>query len=279
MATKFGKVLCSASTEMATDIFAQRIDQRARAVSERYNRSVNPNAGSQNRHLLVVRGYSLDDEVTAVQHLLQNSQADDSTIAGTASPRGLRWRKHLSLASWLLAILGSPAVRPLHPDDKEILWKYRGSIPSNPVARPLYLVATGQVSWEKSAARQLRPAQIRELLQSLLDNADVLCTTPAATESGDFKPWKTTLARAVVVDDAGRMKRADLYCVWGNTLTPCFLVGNSEQLSLPVLAPNEADSHGSRLNRFAEFSRISALEAFMASGVPVYRLTNRPFVG
>ncbi|KAL7933460.1 hypothetical protein V8C35DRAFT_56004 [Trichoderma chlorosporum] len=75
------------------------------------------------------------------------------------------------------------------------------------------------------------------------------------------------------------MNRADLYCVWGNTLSPCFHFGDPKQPTPTVLTVEEKDGDGSFLVHFANSGSISALLFFQAIGIPVYRLTTQLRMG
>ncbi|KAL5083608.1 hypothetical protein Trisim1_001302 [Trichoderma cf. simile WF8] len=81
------------------------------------------------------------------------------------------------------------------------------------------------------------------------------------------------------MDEAANMNRADLYGVWGNTLSPCFLFGDPKQLPPAVLTTNDEDDGGNFLNRFAKSGDISPLLLFQANGIPVYRLTTQLRMG
>ncbi|KAM5359153.1 hypothetical protein ACJZ2D_014692 [Fusarium nematophilum] len=69
------------------------------------------------------------------------------------------------------------------------------------------------------------------------------------------------------------MCRADLYSIWGNTLLPCFLLGDTNHPPPAVLAPNYKESDtGNYINCFARDAKVSALGHFLATGYPAYRL-------
>ncbi|EHK15923.1 uncharacterized protein TRIVIDRAFT_1445, partial [Trichoderma virens Gv29-8] len=272
IAAKFRRVLCSAPTHVAVDNFAARLDKRTRAMAEACNRGKEQNDPSRYRHRVVIRAYKPNAEVGAFNALLK-----DPTLGDEAAPKAWgyssRWTLHLSLAFWLLAILGSPAVRELHPDDDECLWDLRRKIDQVLPLKRLRDVATGVTTWEQYEQEGLvSDKSIQYYMFRLLQYAHMLCTTPAATENvSEYRDWKNQTARGVAVDEAANMNRADLYCVWGNTLSPCFLFGDPKQLPPTVMTTNEKDSAGNFLNRFAKSGSISALLFFQAIGIPVYR--------
>ncbi|KAM0257022.1 hypothetical protein ACHAQJ_004617 [Trichoderma viride] len=276
MATMFGKILCSAPTHVAVDNFAARLDKRTRAIAMTCNQGKQQSDPSRCRHHFVVRAYEPQEEVKAFKALLK-----DPTQGDEAAPKGWeqasRWKLHLSLAFWFLVILGSPKVRELHADDSPELWQLRKRIDFNPTLKRLRDVATGVTAWQQyEEDSPVLDNMIQSLLMHIMSKVDMFCTTPAATHDvEEYRNWKNHIACGVAVDEAANMNRADLYCVWGNTLMPCFLFGDPKQLPPTVMTTNEKDSEGNFLNRFANSSKISALQFFQASGIPVYRLTTQ----
>jgi len=87
-----------------------------------------------------------------------------------------------------------------------------------------------------------------------------------------YPKFKNMRAEGVAIDEAGNMNRADLACVWGNTLIPCFLGGDARQLPPTVMTGKEKDGSGNFYHRLADDGKISPLEFFQASGMPVFRL-------
>lgn len=280
MVEKYRQVLCSAPTHVAVDNFAARLDKRTRAMTKALNQGREQNDPNRYRHRLVIRAYRLNAEVGAFTALLK-----DPTLGDEAAPKGWghasRWKLHLSLAFWFLAILGSPAVRELHPDDSEGLWDLRHQTDRFPQLRRLRDVATGVTTWEQYEQEGPVPNKTIEAnMMALLPFANMLCMTPAASENvKQYRAWKTQRACGIAVDEAANMNRADLYCVWGNTLLPCFLFGDPKQLPPTVLSPNDKDDDGNHLNRFAKIGAISALLFLQAAGFPVYRLTTQLRMG
>lgn len=109
------------------------------------------------------------------------------------------------------------------------------------------------------------------LAAAVIQDADVLCTTPSLSTKREFQSWRRR-ARAVAVDEAANMGRADLYTVWGNTLLPCMLGGDDEQLQPAVLSAREERPRGTFLNRHPEDGRVSPLKFLKSRGWPVFRL-------
>lgn len=276
MMERYGRILCSAPSDAAVDNFAARLDTRTRAMAEACNNRVKEQGGSKHyRHRLVIRACHPSAEVDAFNALLR-----DPTLGDEAAPKGLepRWKLHLSLAFWFLAVLGSPAVPDLHPDDSQDLWDLRRQIDSTePELERLRNVATGAITWKQYEHHgPVANKAIESYLLRLLAYADTLCITPAESEDvAMYRAWKTRVARGIAVDEAATMNRADLYCVWGNTCMPCFIFGDPQQLSPTVLTHHEKDGEGNFFNRFAKSGSISALAFFQATGFPVYWLTTQ----
>ncbi|PTB63892.1 hypothetical protein BBK36DRAFT_1171340 [Trichoderma citrinoviride] len=277
IAGRYGRVLCSAPSDAAVDNFAARLDTRTRAMTEACNQVKEPSGPQHYRHRLVIRAYEPNAEVGAFNALLR-----DPTLGDGAAPErwgwAPQWKLHLSLAFWFLAVLGSPAVRELHPDDSQDLWDLRQQIDgTEPELERLRDVATGVTTWEQyERDGPVANKTIEFYLLRLLPYANMLCMTPAGTEHvAMYRAWKTRVARGIAVDEAGTMNRADLYCVWGNTCLPCFLSGDPQQTVPTVLGKNARDGDGNFLNRFAKSASISALAFFQATGIPVYRLKTK----
>jgi hypothetical protein len=114
--------------------------------------------------------------------------------------------------------------------------------------------------------------RFEQLLRCLIRRADVLCSTPSLSTKPLFKEWRSSQARAVAVDEAANMSRPDLYTIWGNTLLPCMLGGDDEQLQPVVTSEREQRPQGTFLNRHVADGKMSPLKFLKARGWPVFRL-------
>lgn len=224
------------------------------------------------RHVFVIRVFDLREETNAVIHLLEKPDSGDAA-APVSWGRSSHWKLHLSLTYWALIVLGSPHMPSLHKDDPPFLWTLRAQVSKNTHWLRLRKVLQGQLSWEEYKDAPVPRAAIGGLLEAMLNNADFLCTTPAASTNKLLEPWKNKKAKGVVVDEAAAMNRADLCCVWGNALMPCMLFGDTKQLPPTVMVDGDTDTNGNHRNRFAKYGQVSALEFLQVSGIPVYRLT------
>jgi hypothetical protein len=104
--------------------------------------------------------------------------------------------------------------------------------------------------------------EIEALLVKIIRRADVVLTTPAGARDGIYAEMNAK-AKAVAIDEAGCMSKAELLSVWGNIMRVLVLAGDALQPRPAVME---------QLNRFKLDARMSALAFFQASGFPVYRL-------
>ncbi|KAF5231890.1 hypothetical protein FAUST_9026 [Fusarium austroamericanum] len=172
---------------------------------------------------------------------------------------------------------GLAAGRELHPDDPVFVHELRDRIAQRNDLIPLSEFAQGKITCEEFtetfSQKQCMEA-VEGFMSALVCNADFHCVTPAASQyHKSYREWKITAARAVAIDEAACMSRADLCCVWGNTLLSCFLFGDPRQLPSAVLTKSDTLTNTDHLvNRFSSYGKVSAVSALMASGLPVYRL-------
>lgn len=276
MCNKVGKVLCSGPTNVSVDNLASRVDKVTTRVVERFNKGKQPEDPARAKYNVVLRGFKPSDEVQAFENLLRNPHDREKAVPHRGWKATSKWTFPLSGAFWLLALFHAevPGVRQLRPDDSPALFELQKWIDEQEAFDTLRNLATGKTSWEEySKGTMASPTTLEKLLKALVSRVDILCTTPAMTENHEiYSKWKTSKARAVVVDEAACIHRADLYCVWGNTLLPCVLGGDPRQLRPVVMTGSEEDTEGNLLHRLVEDGKISPLEALQASGIPVYRL-------
>lgn len=269
----FGKVLCSGPTNLSIDNLSSRIDTVATKVVDKSNIG-----GALTHHYpMVLRAYKPDDELGAFEFALRNPDDPVNAAPKKRWQYASKWTLPLSAAFWLLVLFRSGAVRSLREQDTPALHELQKQIDHRADLAGLRGVATGEMSWEDYQKGKVAPSSaLKALFEQIVLCADVLCTTPALTENVElYRDWKTQRARAVVVDEAGNINRADLYCVWGNTLLPCILGGDPRQLQPAVMTTNDTDLAMNLLNRFAADGRVSPLEFLAGSGMPVYRLTTQ----
>ncbi|KAM0324628.1 hypothetical protein ACHAQA_008017 [Verticillium albo-atrum] len=274
MQASLGRILCSAPTNVAVDNFANRLDRITASVCARRNKGLSEDDPARARHRLVICAYRPADEFAAFTHLLRYPTAEHK-LPGPPAGRFSKWQLPLSVASWLLMLLRSQAtgIRQLHPDDCPTLHMLRDDIDSRPHLANLRDLATGAITWDEFVkAGVLHKDHLSALLDAVIEAADMLCTTPAMASAGLYKKWQSDVAKGVAVDEAANITRADLACVWGNTMLPCFLAGDPKQLPPTVMSGHETDAEGNVLHRFPLDAKLSALEYFQSVGMPVYRL-------
>ncbi|KAG7135392.1 putative ATP-dependent helicase like protein [Verticillium longisporum] len=273
MQSSLGKILVSAPSNIAVGNFAERIDRITVSVAARYNKEKPADNLTRARHRLVVRGFRFRTELAAFKYLLKNPSGGEVAAAGNS-----KWRLHLSFAYWTFSLLSNGSyiagTREMHPDEHESLEQIRQRYRQNSEYDNLRALLDGTITYQQyESGDMLKDAKIESVMIAILACVDVLCTTPAATENcEEFKEWKNGHADGIVIDEAANMHRADLYCVWGNTMLPVFLIGDPKQLPPAVMTKDSADADGNLFNRLALDGGISALGFIQASGVPVFRL-------
>ncbi|SCV38782.1 uncharacterized protein FFFS_05971 [Fusarium fujikuroi] len=270
MAASVGRVLGSGPTHVAVNNLCARIDVVTCRVTAKYNSGKQP--GDRLHRALVVRGHKLHDEIAAFKKLLEKPDlGDEAAPFGTWGLRS-KWKLHLSAAYWLLVCLGSDA-RPLHEDDSTKLHELHKSLAESSGLARLRDRVSGKITWEEYANNgdTVGKAELENLVQRIVEAADILCTLPALAHTEDIlHRWKLQ-ARGIAIDEAGNITRADLCSVWGNTLLPCLLAGDEKQLA-PVVMTLEDEKDGIYVNRFGPDGVISPLEFIKGMGWPVYRL-------
>ncbi|KAL5595360.1 hypothetical protein FOVSG1_009049 [Fusarium oxysporum f. sp. vasinfectum] len=251
MAASVGRVLGSGPTHVAVNNLCARIDVVTCRVTAKYNSGKQP--VDRLHRALVVRGHKLRDEVAAFKNLLEKPDLGDD-----AAP--------------LLVCLGSDA-RLLHEDDSIKLHELHKSLAESSGLARLRDRVSGKITWEEYAnnGETVGKAELEDLVQRIVEAADILCTLPALAHTEDIlHRWKLQ-ARGIAIDEAGNITRADLCSVWGNTLLPCLLAGDEKQLA-PVVMTLEDQEEGIYVNRFGPDGVISPLEFIKGMGWPVYRL-------
>ncbi|KAL7931583.1 hypothetical protein V8C35DRAFT_282577 [Trichoderma chlorosporum] len=273
MAASLSKIYGTAPTHAATDNFAEQLDRISQSVTRRRNEGKRSGDETRARRTFVMRGFASSKEVTAFVNTLRDPQLGDKAAPNREWSIDSKWTLHMTPSFWLLMVLRSPAVRELHEDDPEAVHEMQKRIDSRRDCERLRAVATGKISWQEYEGGQMvENWAIQEMFVNLLWDADILCTTPAMSMQKPFARWKMMEARGIAVDEAGSIGRPDLYRVWGNTMLPCLLGGNDEQLPPVVKTDDDKDIEGYHINRLAQDAKLSALEFFTASGWPIYRL-------
>lgn len=231
MLTTLKRVFATAPTNVAADNFAERLDRISQRVTARLNEGKSADDMTRVRSALVLRGCKPDEEVDAFFNTLKDPQLGDKAGPNNNWGIGSKWRLHLSPSVWLLMVLRSPAVRPLSANDPLAIHEMQAKMDSKLTYARFRDVATGAITWQEHEKEDMvEPRLVAEMLNTILRNADIVCTTPAISCQPPFKWWKEQNAQGIVVDEAGSISRLDLYSVWGNTLLPCLLGGDDQQL-------------------------------------------------
>ncbi|WXC63367.1 hypothetical protein SNK03_009189 [Fusarium graminearum] len=218
-------------------------------------------------------------ESAAFRRLLQDPNQGDNAAPDSFFDPPSNWKLHLSSVYWLLMLLRSPIVRSLHQDDAPVLHHLQQGIDQNLDIAGLRALVTRAIDWETfsgSKEYDIAMTTAGEYLNDIACRAKILCATPADSENDKRVKMFKLHAKGFAIDEASNMKRPNLYCVWGNTLSPLFVFGDPKQLRPTVMMPterwpNSKNRPGEFINRFAWDARISALEYLQASGIPTYR--------
>ena len=126
-----------------------------------------------------------------------------------------RWKTPSSLTSRLLKILGSSASPILESDCQSTLHALREFIELEEDIQPLFAVARGEILWsEFQGHKSILSKSLEHLFGIIVENADIICVTPALSEQKPFKGWKNKVAKGIAIDEAANMGRPDLLCVW-----------------------------------------------------------------
>ncbi|EKJ69275.1 hypothetical protein FPSE_10528 [Fusarium pseudograminearum CS3096] len=279
MQASLGPIFCSAPTNVDVDNFASRIDNRSAMIAARCNDRKHVGRAPRVHRRFVVRAYDMTHESVAFRRLLQDPNQGDNAAPNSFFDPPSNWKLHLSRVYWLLVLLRSPTVRSLHQDDAPVLHHLQQGIDKNPDIAGLRALVTGAIDWETfsgSKEYDIAMTTAGEYLDDIARRAEILCATPADSENDKSVKMFKLHAKGFAIDEAYNMKRPDLYCTWGNTLSPLFVFGDRKQLRpavimLTELWPNSKKRPGEFINRFARDAQISALEYLQASGIPTYR--------
>ncbi|KAJ4199794.1 hypothetical protein NW759_016004 [Fusarium solani] len=273
MACHLGKIYATGPTHVAVDNFAARLDRVDTSVTDRMNEGKKDDDETRVRYKHVVRGYKLDDEAYAFLRLLRFPDDGDKAAPSSLWSGQSKWKMHLSAAYWLLVLLRFPKVRELRLDDSVALHKMRSRIDNDEQLERLRALATQEIDWnEYERGTMLSRNRLESLLEDVICDADIVCTTPSLSDKVPYSAWKHCRAQGIAVDEAACISRPDLYCVWGNTLLPCLMAGDDKQLPPTVMTLQEKDAAGNFLNRLGQHAKISPLLFFKTMGWPVYRL-------
>ncbi|KAK3386384.1 hypothetical protein B0T20DRAFT_491693, partial [Sordaria brevicollis] len=287
-----GKVYGSGPTNTAVSNFALRVYTNGCKVIDRFNKVAPPT--SRLSYPLVVRGYSNKAEVGAFKDILQKGVANDGAYTPYRRESRRRWQLALSPSNWLLAILGSKALEEsqqagciftLLPQHATFLHVLREEIDrgTGAVVR-IRQLARGELTWgDYCNGETMSKFQLEDWFRRIIDNADVVMTTPAQAQAKWFKGFWSA-AKVIGIDEAGCMDKADLCSIWGNTLRPIILAGDVKQLTPTIMELNNmeeekitGDSTTDKeeryyKNRFGLSGRISALAWLQGLGLPTFRL-------
>ncbi|KAL6886055.1 P-loop containing nucleoside triphosphate hydrolase protein [Trichoderma evansii] len=274
MTATLGKVYAMAPSDVATDIFAERLNHISYKVTDRLKKDKSADDITRARRALILLGYRPDEEYDAFVNTLRDHRLCDKAGPNNDWRVDSKWKLHLSPSFWLLIVLRSPAVPKLSKGDPLVIHEMQADMDSLSQYSRFRSVATGAITCQVyENGKMVHRDLVFEMFDQILFSAVIVCTTPAVSCQNLFPTWKAELAKGIAVDEAGSLSRPDLYSVWGNTLLPCLLCGDDQQLRPAVVTPDTyKDNKENSLNRLGLEAKISALEFFKAMGWPVYRL-------
>ncbi|KAL4728823.1 hypothetical protein ACLX1H_003222 [Fusarium chlamydosporum] len=285
------QVYVTAASNGATDNILDRIDGMAQAIAGTLLRS-------GLKRPILLRGYSFGIELENCTMALTGQPFKQDTI-WNPSP----WKFSRSLCWWTLRALGSKDVPALTDDDNSELWDLHQKLSALAVSsssdsglskfRKLVRLSQGidpPLDYQRMTKQSEHRKVLSRLMELVVECANVVATTPAASNSWIYRSFNDTKARAVVFDEAATMFCSDALLVYGNTPRPMVAIGDPKQLAPNLTTAFELlygdrvrhDRHGIQLpgptrdpiptNRFARFSRISWLSWFIHLGWPVFHL-------
>ncbi|KAM5378671.1 hypothetical protein ACJZ2D_004470 [Fusarium nematophilum] len=291
LSESFGSIYVSCSSNSAIDNILDRIDNVSQDIVGKLIAS-----GSSVKHLMAMRGYRAGDEVGNCLKAL-----DGEVFEEKGSCRASPWRFERSLCWWTLRVLGSKAVPCLSPNDCSALWDLHQDLTAYALGHRrdptdkrclgdfenlvnLAQGATHPEERDKNEPDKNEPDPRIKVLQRLMtlviECANVVATTPLLSQTLPYCTFRSLRARAVVIDEAGTMFRADGLMVLGNTPRPMIAVGDPKQLA-PNLSSSmdtvdgwwyRGDSLRHPINRFAGDAKISWLSWFIHLGFPAFHL-------
>ncbi|KAM0338190.1 hypothetical protein ACHAPU_011398 [Fusarium lateritium] len=279
----------TAGSNVATTNILDRMDEVATKVGRHL-----VDSGSQVKGLMLLRGFSYNEELNRCLDALAGAEFMKET-----SLKPARWRLKLSLCWWTLRALGlkclpSKDLPSITSDDNQDIWSLHQELNKLVVSAPaptsiskfkdLVKIAQGLQPLSKRQFKRYKPV-LAELMVMVVNCANVVATTPAASKSDLYLPFNSNKARAVIFDEAATLFMSDGLMVFGNMPRPMIAIGDPKQLApvLPTeieLLHNNQDLHekydqkqdGFPTNRFAKFASISWLTYFVHLGWPVFHL-------
>lgn len=289
LANSQGFTYCSAGTHSAVSNICERVEGLDIAASEGalfydelygFSLVADPDTSDLpvddigRRRKLIIRGFNLNNEVLIIKLLFENPELVDEEAELLTSIRQRHWHLAQTVTFWFFLALGHSRVsgRNIEPSDPIKIHKFKKLLDDMSEVSPLRDLASGKLGWSEYINEgQVSDSVLKSIVAKLLDFADLIFTTPARSCGEGFASAKAR-AKAIVLDEAAGMHRADAYCVHGNTLLPCLLAGDEKQLGTHVAAGRLKDTNGHALNRHSQDGEMSLLEFYQGHDFPVARL-------
>ncbi|KAK1965818.1 hypothetical protein LY78DRAFT_681430 [Colletotrichum sublineola] len=276
------KVHASASNHIAVREYADLLYKRGTQVVEALHERTKPDLP---RHIpLVVRGHNIEKEVGSFIRLV---------VKGNIEWEMSKWSQGLSPCEWLLKLVSFNDfdLAPLdHPkmfhlregfrNDKQYAGLRAFVAREIPLRKVRDFAAAGVTSYGSDAkyvnmtAQEERDSRLRaehwarvlikSLIEAIIENADVVCTTTHMSRSSTYGTFRGS-SKAIVLADAGAMSKAEAIVVWGPYFKPCAMGGAVGRRTRTFI--NSSHKQGDRYsNHFGPEAGISILSHMMGSG-------------
>ena len=177
------------------------------------------NADAPRTYPVVIRGHRLNLEMQALHLILcrPETAADPFRSRGKREP--VMWSLPLSLAWWVLRLLGHPAAREPGEDAeaglgrcaKPALRELAARIRAHGPGKNLVALATGAIDWQTYRDGTAMPESLilTWMGELVLSIADAVFVTPALCSAKPWSTFQSDKAKVVLIDEAGAISRAD----------------------------------------------------------------------
>ena len=294
------QVYVSTPSDPSTDVIATQIQTLSDCIIRQHKLEQQIFSTPGLPRLMAVRGYSPEIEVNMCMKLLKG----EVVVEKDSAP----WRLCQSLCQWTLRALGARSAAPLTKGDSEAIRDLAGRLDvlatsdladspaqsdisekaeqAAPVSDPefarrykdLVLIARGRLDLHDyyHSCRNRKGStlymDLKALMAEVCSCADVLATTPDICEEEPYQTFNNTLAKGLVLAEAGSLTRGDALMLIGNTPRPMLLVGHEKQPKPTIKTAFESLPNGTPVNRFKLDGQMSMLAWLIQLSWPILRL-------
>ncbi|KAH7128950.1 P-loop containing nucleoside triphosphate hydrolase protein [Dactylonectria macrodidyma] len=196
-------------------------------------------------------------------------QADERQVRSRAQGKGEppatndHSEMSLSLSEWVLKMFGLFGYK-LDQQCKLTLLKLTQAAQKDTNIRNLRNVISRREGYTEEHAQTLK-----DLAQSILTIADVVCCTTHASTSDILSHWTQNIAKSTFLDEAGAMSMPEALVPWYHG-RPLVLAGDVRQLPPCVMTSTQKNPSGGPLNFFEAHLEVSVLERLMRMQWPCW---------